>query len=164
MRRTVSVNIGSNLGDREVNLRHAVDEIARRTGCSPRVSRIYESEAWGYLSDNPFFNVAVEIDSDLPIDRLLDIFQSIERDAGSACHRNADGSYADRRLDIDIVYAGSLTLATDRLRLPHPRMEQREFVLAPLCELSPQWRHPVSGLTAAEMLERLRASDKTDKK
>lgn len=162
MRRTVSVNIGSNLGDREANLRHAVDEIARRAGCSPRVSSIYESEAWGYLSDNPFFNVAVEFESDLSLARLLDIFQSIERDAGSACHRNADGSYADRRLDIDIVYAGDEVVDTDRLRLPHPRMEQREFVLAPLCELSPRWRHPVSGLTACEMLARLRATDKRD--
>ena len=122
--RTVSVNIGTNLGDREANLRRAVDEIARSVGSTPRVSSIYESEAWGYQSDNPFFNIAVEFESDLPVGRLLDIFQRIE----------------------------------------HPRMDKREFVLAPLCELSPGWRHPVSLLTAAEMLARLRTTDKTDRK
>ena len=100
--RTVSVNIGTNLGDREANLRRAVDEIARSVGSTPRVSSIYESEAWGYQSDNPFFNIAVEFESDLPVGRLLDIFQRIEREAGSSSHRNADGSYADRQLDIDI--------------------------------------------------------------
>ena len=91
--RTVSVNIGTNLGDREANLRRAVDEIARSVGSTPRVSSIYESEAWGYQSDNPFFNIAVEFESDLPVGRLLDIFQRIEREAGSSSHRNADGSY-----------------------------------------------------------------------
>ena len=141
--RTVSVNIGTNLGDREANLRRAVDEIARSVGSTPRVSSIYESEAWGYQSDNPFFNIAVEFESDLPVGRLLDIFQRIEREAGSSSHRNADGSYADRQLDIDIVYAGDEVVDT---------------------ELSPGWRHPVSLLTAAEMLARLRATDKTDRK
>lgn len=81
--RTVSVNIGTNLGDREANLRRAVDEIARSVGSTPRVSSIYESEAWGYQSDNPFFNIAVEFESDLPVGRLLDIFQRIEREAGA---------------------------------------------------------------------------------
>ena len=160
----MSVNIGTNLGDREANLRRAVDEIARSVGSTPRVSSIYESEAWGYQSDNPFFNIAVEFESDLPVGRLLDIFQRIEREAGSSSHRNADGSYADRQLDIDIVYAGDEVVDTAAVVLPHPRMDKREFVLAPLCELSPGWRHPVSLLTAAEMLARLRATDKTDRK
>lgn len=114
--RTVSVNIGTNLGDREANLRRAVDEIARSVGSTPRVSSIYESEAWGYQSDNPFFNIAVEFESDLPVGRLLDIFQRIEREAGSSSHRNADGSYADRQLDIDIVYAGDEVVDTARCR------------------------------------------------
>ena len=133
----MSVNIGTNLGDREANLRRAVDEIARSVGSTPRVSSIYESEAWGYQSDNPFFNIAVEFESDLPVGRLL---------------------------DIDIVYAGDEVVDTATVVLPHPRMDKREFVLAPLCELSPGWRHPVSLLTAAEMLARLRATDKTDRK
>ena len=105
--RTVSVNIGTNLGDREANLRRAVDEIARSVGSTPRVSSIYESEAWGYQSDNPFFNIAVEFESDLPVGRLLDIFQRIEREAGSSSHRNADGSYAGTALRVVARVAAS---------------------------------------------------------
>ena len=160
--RTVSVNIGTNLGDREANLRRAVDEIARSVGSTPRVSSIYESEAWGYQSDNPFFNIAVEFESDLPVGRLLDIFQRIEREAGSSSHRNADGSYADRLVDIDIIYYGDSIISSDTLVTPHPRMEQREFVLVPLCELSPQWKHPISGLTAEEMLKNLQKCAKAN--
>ena len=156
----MSVNIGTNLGDREANLRRAVDEIARSVGSTPRVSSIYESEAWGYQSDNPFFNIAVEFESDLPVGRLLDIFQRIEREAGSSSHRNADGSYADRLVDIDIIYYGDSIISSDTLVTPHPRMEQREFVLVPLCELSPQWKHPISGLTAEEMLKNLQNAPK----
>lgn len=160
--RVVSINIGSNLGDRGANLRHAVSRIAQAVGCSPRVSKIYESEAWGYHSDNPFFNIAVEFESTLPAESLLRIFQTVEADAGSPCHRNADGSYADRILDIDIIYLGDEVIDRPDIQVPHPRMASRRFVLAPLCELSPQWRHPVSRLTAAEMLAQLCESDKKD--
>lgn len=162
--RVVSVNIGSNLGDREANLRQAVTMIAREVGCTPRVSNIYESKAWGYLSDNPFFNIAVEFESDLPAATLLSLFQRIEKEVGSAGHRDANGGYVDRILDIDIICLGNEIIDTQSISVPHPRMDRREFVLVPLCELSPQWRHPLSGLTAAEMLERLRKADKCDKK
>ena len=162
--RVVSVNIGSNLGDREANLRQAVTMIAREVGCTPRVSNIYESKAWGYLSDNPIFNIAVEFESDLPTATLLSLFQRIEKEVGSAGHRDANGGYVDRILDIDIICLGNEIIDTQSISVPHPRMDRREFVLVPLCELSPQWRHPLSGLTAAEMLERLRKADKCDKK
>ncbi len=162
--RVVSINIGSNLGDREANLRQAVTKIAQYADCSPRVSSIYESEAWGYLSDNPFFNIAVEFESNLPALSLLSLFQRIEKEVGSASHRNANGGYADRILDIDIIYLGSEIIDTQSLSVPHPRMDRREFVLVPLCQLSPQWRHPLSGLTTAEMLQRLRNADKSDRK
>ena len=150
--RTVSVNIGTNLGDREANLRRAVDEIARSVGSTPRVSSIYESEAWGYQSENPFFNIAVEFESDLPVGRLLDIFQRIEREAGSSSHRNADGSYADRLLDIDIIAVDQLRIDRPTLQVPHPHLAEREFFLRPMAELAPMWRDPKTGKTCGEML------------
>lgn len=153
--RVVGINIGSNLGDREANLRHAVDEIGRLTGSRLRVSGIYESESWGYQSDNPFYNVAAEFESDLPCDRLLEIFQTIERAAGSTVHRDASGGYADRTLDIDLIYSGDEQIATPTLTVPHPRLAERRFVLQPLSELSPGWRHPATGLSVAEMLSEL---------
>lgn len=158
--RTVSVNIGSNLGDREQNLRAAVKRIRRIAGTPLRLSKIYESQAWGYHSDNPFLNIAVEFHSDRPLADLLAAFRKVERDLGSLSHRTPDGSYADRTVDIDIICAGNETVATETLCVPHPRMAERRFVLVPLCELSPTWRHPIIGLTAAEMLRQLDENDK----
>lgn len=153
--RTVSINIGSNLGDCKRNLQFAVEEIGKRAGCRLRVSEIYESESWGYRSDNPFYNMAAEFESGLSCRELLEIFQSVEKDAGSAPHRDESGGYADRILDIDIICSGSEIIDDGRLRVPHPRMALRRFVLKPLSELSPGWKHPETGLTVSEMLAAL---------
>ena len=67
-------------------------------------------------------------------------------------HRKPDGTYGDREVDIDIIAVDELVFASDTLTLPHPRMHLRSFVLGPLAELAPGWRHPLSGLTAAEIL------------
>lgn len=150
---TVSVNLGSNLGDRRANLLRAVAEIERRIGVKARVSEIHEYETWGYRSDNPFYNMEAEFETDIEPAVLLHEMQAIELAAGSGSHRKADGSYADRLLDIDIIYAGSLTVDTEELQLPHPRMAERTFVLEPLAELSPDWKHPSTGLTVREMLQ-----------
>lgn len=154
--RVVSINIGTNLGDRKGNLRRAVAAVERLSGKPPRISDIYESESWGYRSDNPFYNIAVEFESDLSGEELLRAFQQIEREIGSASHRDESGGYADRLLDIDIIYLGEEIVKTDKLQVPHPHMEEREFVLAPLAELSPRWRHPRLGQTVEEMLSSLR--------
>ena len=160
----IGLNIGSNLGNRLQIITDAAERIAQLLNSEVRLSHPYESKAWGYQSDNPFLNVAIETETEIPAEELLKALRSIEIALGSGEHRNADGSYADRQLDIDIVYAGDEVVDTAAVVLPHPRMDKREFVLAPLCELSPGWRHPVSLLTAAEMLARLRATDKTDRK
>ena len=124
-----------------------------------RVSDPVESTPWGYDSDSPFLNVGVALDCriDAPwtvpaLHRLLDSLQAIERSIGTMPHRNADGSYRDRDLDIDIVAVDGLTVDTPRLVLPHPHMAARAFVLEPMASLAPGWRHPLTGLMAAEML------------
>ncbi|MDE6378068.1 MAG: 2-amino-4-hydroxy-6-hydroxymethyldihydropteridine diphosphokinase, partial [Duncaniella sp.] len=73
----------------------------------------------------------------------------------TAPHRDRDGGYIDRRIDIDIIAIDSIVLSTPRLTLPHPRMHLREFVLVPLAQLAPGWVHPVTGLNASAMLARL---------
>ena len=156
----IGLNIGSNLGNRLQIITDAAERIAQLLNSEVRLSHPYESKAWGYQSDNPFLNVAIETETKMPAEELLKALRSIEIALGSGEHRNADGSYVDRLVDIDIIYYGDSIISSDTLVTPHPRMEQREFVLVPLCELSPQWKHPISGLTAEEMLKNLQNAPK----
>ena len=160
MMRVAGINIGTNLGDRSRNLRFAVGEIERLLGCSARKSSVYVTEPWGYQSDSPFFNIAIEVDTDLDGCRLLGMMQAVERAAGTGAHRDGDGRYVDRLLDIDIIYLSSEVIDTATLSVPHPRMTERAFVLVPLAEINPFWRHPLTGLTAGEMLARLPESER----
>ncbi len=148
------LNIGSNMGDRRDNLYRAVVAIAAITGeCA--VSSIVESEPWGFESDNRFMNLGVSFDSDIEPQEMLDRIHDIERSLGSASHRDADGGYIDRLVDIDIVAIDDLVIDTPTLQVPHPHMPERDFFLIPMQQLAPDWRHPVTGLTATEMLENL---------
>lgn len=159
MMRVAGINIGTNLGDKGRNLRFAVGEIERLLGCRARKSSVYVTEPWGYQSDSPFFNIAIEVDTDLDGSRLLEVVRGVERAAGTGAHRDGDGQYIDRLLDIDIIYLGSEVIDTETLSVPHPRMAERAFVLVPLAEVNPTWRHPLTGLTAGEMIARLPESE-----
>jgi 2-amino-4-hydroxy-6-hydroxymethyldihydropteridine diphosphokinase len=148
------LNIGSNMGDRRDNLYRAVVAIAAITGeCA--VSSIVESEPWGFESDNRFMNLGVSFDSDIEPQEMLDRLHDIERSLGSASHRDDDGGYIDRLVDIDIVAIDDLVIDTPTLQVPHPHLPERDFFLIPMQQLAPDWRHPVTGLTATQMLENL---------
>ncbi len=139
MTETVHINLGSNIGDSRSILERAVAYVFRlHEGTTPpRRSSIVESGAWGFESANPFLNIGVEIETALPPLELLERLRAIERETapeGNA-HRNADGSYRDRYLDIDLIFYGSLRMETPELTLPHPRWRQRPFVCAPIAEL-----------------------------
>ncbi|MDE6120617.1 MAG: 2-amino-4-hydroxy-6-hydroxymethyldihydropteridine diphosphokinase [Muribaculaceae bacterium] len=152
---TFHINIGSNRGDSSALIRQAVAAIASRwPKAAMDVSKPFISPPWGYDSDNMFINVAVALtvdDTAAPLTVLAEL-QAIERSISHTPHRNSDGSYRDRELDIDIIAADQLVTESPELILPHPRMHLRPFVLVPLSELAPQWRHPLLGLTAAEMI------------
>ena len=149
------INIGTNLGDLGANVARAVAEIRARLGVAVRESAPVYSEAWGYESEHGYMNVGAAFDTEECPVAVLRELRGIEVAMGSASHRNADGSYADRIVDIDVIAIDELEIDTPELTVPHPRMEQRDFVLAPLAELAPEWRHPVIGVTARELLERL---------
>ena len=150
------LNIGSNIGERRDNLYRAV--VAMQAGTSGSVtSGIIESEPWGFESDRRFLNLGMWFNSDMEPQDMLDHIHDVERRLGSASHRDADGNYIDRLVDIDIVAIGDLVIETDTLQVPHPRLPQRDFFLRPMMELAPGWRHPITGLTAAQMLEELQA-------
>jgi 2-amino-4-hydroxy-6-hydroxymethyldihydropteridine diphosphokinase len=86
--------------------------------------------------------------------------QAIEHDISPDSHRNPDGSYADRVIDIDIVAIDNMVIAEDDLKVPHPALPQRKFFLTPLAEIAPGWTHPISGKTADEMLAILEKEEK----
>ncbi|MDO4336210.1 MAG: 2-amino-4-hydroxy-6-hydroxymethyldihydropteridine diphosphokinase [Bacteroidales bacterium] len=150
----VIVNIGSNLGDRRLNLSRAMRAIAGRFG-DFELSHAVESEPWGFDSTNTFVNIGMAFHSDLPPLDILHALRQIERSISAEAHRDADGGYRDRVIDIDIVAIDRLTVDTPELKLPHPHLEERRFFLEPLAELAPAWTHPAHGLTASQMLARL---------
>jgi 2-amino-4-hydroxy-6-hydroxymethyldihydropteridine diphosphokinase len=157
---TAHISIGSNLGDRAALIERAVAAISARFAVTA-VSRPVESEPWGYSSPHPFINVGVniEIGPGMTPETLLDILLEIQNSIDSSAHRNTDGSYADRAIDIDLICYGSVATPPDaHPALPHPRMHLREFVLIPMIEILPTWRHPLLGLTSARLLHRLSPS------
>ena len=152
--RHVFLNIGSNLGNRRMNLSRAVAAIEKEFGYF-ELSHTVESEPWGFDSPNGFLNVGMMVISDLEPLEILHCLQEIEKKLNPASHRNPDGSYADRYIDIDIIAIDDLIVDTPELTLPHPRMDKRSFVLEPLAELAPFWRHPILHRTPSQLLSLL---------
>lgn len=157
-RMAVHINIGSNLGDSLALTSAAVARLAAvLPGRAMRVSEPFRSPAWGYSSDRGYINTGVMFEgsehwSDEELQALYGAIHAVETDLGSRPHRNADGSYRDRDLDIDIIDVDGIVARTPSLVLPHPRMHLRPFVLIPLLELDPGWRHPLLGRTGRDLL------------
>lgn len=130
------LNIGSNHGDRRALIARAVAMLNDRFEVVA-VSDPVESAPWGFDSPNQFLNQGVSIHTDLtPVD-LLDAVQAIEKEISGQPHRNPDGTYRDREIDIDIIFMDDIELHTERLTLPHPYATRRSFVTIPLRQLHP---------------------------
>ena len=142
----VYLSLGTNLGDREANLRAALDRLGVL-----RVSPIYETEPTDLPGQPWFLNLAAEADTPLFPRQLLARTQRIERELG----RVRTVPKGPRTIDIDILLFGDTVIHTTELEIPHPRMAGRRFVLHPLADLAPGLRHPVTGLTVREMLAKL---------
>ena len=154
------LSLGSNMGDREAIMKQAVALMGERLGEVVACSSFYQTVAQGYASDNLFMNAVVALRSDLSPHALLAATQQIEHDLGCDRHRNDDGTYCDRLLDIDMVACEDMVCNDALLILPHPRMHERLFVLDPLCEITSEWKHPLLQLTANEMRLALAISQK----
>ena len=150
MKTVIYLSLGSNLGDREANLRAAVAKLEPL-----RVSPIYETSPVDSL-DQPFFlNQAVEAETDLTPLQYLSKTQEIERELG----RVRTTPKGPRTIDIDILIFDTRLIQTARLEVPHPRLHERRFVLVPLADLAPDLRHPVTRRTVREMLSVLPQGD-----
>ena len=150
----VFINIGSNKGDRRLNLSRAMRGVGHEFGLF-EMSHAIESEPWGFESNARFLNVAIMFQTDLQPLEVLDILQGIEKSISPDSHRDSKGNYIDRVIDIDIVAIDEQVIDDERLKVPHPCLAERRFFLEPMNEIAPDWRHPVTGKNAAEMLAEL---------
>ena len=154
--------MGGNIGDVKRTLQQAQQLINTRVGAVMRCSHRYESAAWGFRAEQPFYNQALEVSTDLTPHEVLDTVLQIENELGrnraaEQVEKAATGApYASRPIDIDLVFYGGEVIDDERLQLPHPRLAERRFMLAPLNEIMGSFRHPVTGRSVAEMLAALR--------
>ena len=137
----VYLSLGTNLGDREENMHRALQLLNLRVGKLERVSRMIETEPWGFQSENKFLNACCRICTALSPIQLLKATQKIERSLGRT-EKSKNGIYHDRQIDIDILYYDDLTMNTPQLTIPHPHIREREFVTVPLREIIEDAAHP----------------------
>src|SRR5919204_6483402 len=146
------LGLGSNVGDRETQLRGAIADLRRHGVGVEAVSSIYETEPVGEILDQPdFLNAAVRITTSLEPEELLDLCKAIEAEHGRAFGGPRHGP---RPIDIDLLLLGDVELSSERLTLPHPEVTRRRFVLVPLLELDPELELP-DGTRLAEALASL---------
>jgi 2-amino-4-hydroxy-6-hydroxymethyldihydropteridine diphosphokinase len=145
----IYLSLGSNIGDRDANLRAAITALEGGGVHVLRTSPVYETEPVDYLDQARFLNVVVEAETALFPAQLLARIGRIERTLGRV--RNVPKG--PRTIDIDILFYGAAIIKTARLEIPHPRLAARRFVLAPLADLAPGLRHPATHRSVREMLQ-----------
>jgi 2-amino-4-hydroxy-6-hydroxymethyldihydropteridine diphosphokinase len=145
--KTVYLSLGSNVGDRDENLRGAIVALGDAGVRVTKISSFYEAEPVDYLEQAWFLNCAVEGETDLPANELLRALGGIETRMGS----KKLIPKGPRLIDIDILLFGLETIDTPELQVPHPRMHLRRFVLVPLAEIAPKFKHPTWTMTVSDL-------------
>jgi 2-amino-4-hydroxy-6-hydroxymethyldihydropteridine diphosphokinase len=146
----VFISLGSNLGDREANLRKAIILITELENYLPvKISGFYSTAAWGKTDQPDFLNAVIEIQTQQSPEILMKNLLRLENEMG----RVRDDHWGPRLIDMDILFYGNQICRSETLIIPHPELHKRKFVLVPLHEIAPEFIHPVSEKKVSEMLE-----------
>lgn len=146
----VHIGIGSNLGNRQDNCREAIRQLSLRGVTIVKASSMIETEPWGVPDQPPFINMAIEAETDNVPDRLCAILKDIEMQMG----RTESVRWGPRVIDLDILFYDDMVLDAPELKIPHPHLHERPFVLIPLAEIAPERVHPVFKKSVRELCDR----------
>jgi 2-amino-4-hydroxy-6-hydroxymethyldihydropteridine diphosphokinase len=145
----VYLGLGSNIGDKVSFIKSAETKISKLTGIKVlRSSSIYKTEPWGIKNQDFFLNSVLEIEANLEPQVLLSELKKIESDLG----RKKRNKWYEREIDIDILFFDNLIISNESVNIPHPEIQNRNFVLIPMCELNPDFFHPVLNRTVKDLL------------
>jgi 2-amino-4-hydroxy-6-hydroxymethyldihydropteridine diphosphokinase len=160
MNSVVFVGLGSNQGDRELNLLRAVAEIGKLPGSRiTALSGFYDTEAVGPIVQDPFLNAVLRIETSLTPNDLLSELQRIETET---FRRKRTVPQGPRSMDLDILLFDELVLEGGDLTIPHPRLHERRFVLVPLAEIAPETIHPLLKKSCVQLLDQLESTDRVN--
>ncbi|MDX6806535.1 2-amino-4-hydroxy-6-hydroxymethyldihydropteridine diphosphokinase [Terrihabitans rhizophilus] len=147
-----AIGLGSNLGDKAANLKHAVEAIAATPGITLRAtSAVYRTSPWGRVDQDTFLNACIIVETSLAPRELLAVCRKAEDEGGR--DRGTEERWGPRKIDADILLYGDRSVNEADLVIPHPRMTERAFVLVPLACIAPDWR--IDGVTVRERAEAL---------
>ncbi|HPM30188.1 MAG TPA: 2-amino-4-hydroxy-6-hydroxymethyldihydropteridine diphosphokinase [Chryseolinea sp.] len=149
MNNRIFLLLGTNLGDRKINLELAIDEIEKLVGAIVTKSSIYKTAAWGKLDQPEFYNQVVEVDTKINGLQILEKILGIEISLG----RERKEKWGERLIDIDILLIGDRIIQSEKLVVPHPQLANRKFTLIPLAEIASDVVRPILNKSIAELLE-----------
>lgn len=147
--KTIYLGMGSNIGDSHAHLAHAREQIAKCIGAITNVSSVYRTAPWGKTDQADFLNQVIEVCTELDPFQVLEALLAIERNTG----RERREKWGARTLDLDLLFYADYRIQTQGLTVPHPRLVDRNFVLAPLAEIAPNLVHPGYNRTVVELLQ-----------
>src|SRR4051812_7316366 len=144
----VVLSIGSNQGNRLANIESCIALIHQEVGTVIQVSKLYETPAWGFESD-AFYNCALLLHSTLSAQKILNQVLKVEKQLGRI--RSSQEGYQSRIIDIDLIVFDNEIIESEKLTVPHPLMQNRNFVLLPMQDLKLDWKHPILHKTISEL-------------